>query len=159
MEQLKKELSTLHSEKQGAEEEVKCLGQNLQSSEAQFSNLQVFCIAETAKVQRLQEELSEVKALSEDALNAVGELEPKAVAVCEAISNTFEGIGASATPPTLNIVGLGGLISWINETIGSLLPAAQLYGDFCAMVSARSLVQSIEMTGCDHHTALQKHTF
>ena len=39
------------------------------------------------------------------------------------------------------------------------MPAAQLYGDFCAMVSAKSLVQSIEMTGCDHHIALQKHTF
>ena len=35
----------------------------------------------------------------------------------------------------------------------------QLYGNFCAMVAARSLVQSIEMTGYDHHTALQKPTF
>ena len=133
--------------------------QKLQSSEAQVSDLQALCTAETAKAQRLQEELNEMKALSKDALNALGELELKAVAACEAISNTFEGIGASATPPTLNIVGLGGLISWINETRGSLLPATQLYGDFCMMVSARSFVQSIEMTGYDHHTVLQKHTF
>ncbi|XP_062194690.1 uncharacterized protein LOC133897880 [Phragmites australis] len=159
LEQLEKELSVLRSEKQGAEEEVKCLHQNLQSFEAQISDLQALCTAEIAKAQQLQEELNEMKALSEDALNALGELEPKAVAACEAISSTFLGIGALATPPTLDIVGLDGLISWINETSGSLLPAAQLYGDFCAMVSARSLVQSIEMTGCDHHTALQKHTF
>ena len=133
--------------------------QNLQSSEAQVSDLQALCTAETAKAQRLHEELSEAKALSKDALNVLGELESKVVATCEAISSTFEGIGASATPPTLDIVRLAGLIGWISETGGSLLPTAQLYGDFCAMVSARSLLQSIEMTGCDHHIALQKHTF
>jgi hypothetical protein len=62
-------------------------------------------------------------------------------------------------PPSLELVGLGGLISWINETSSSLLPATQLYDDFCAMVAARSLMQSVEMTGCDHHTALQRPSF
>ena len=114
---------------------------------------------ERERAERLQNELSEAKAYNEDALNVIGELEPKAVAACEAIIHTFEGIGTSATPPSVELVGLGGLIGWIDETSSSLLPAAQLYGDFCAMVAARSLVQSVEMTGCDHHTALQRPSF
>ena len=41
-----------------------CLRQNLQASEAQVSELQALCTTETAKVQRLHEELGEAKALS-----------------------------------------------------------------------------------------------
>jgi hypothetical protein len=125
----------------------------------QVCDLQALCASEKDKAQWLQSELSEVKAFTDDALNVIGELEPKVVAACKAIRHTFEGIGASATPPSIEFVGLGGLISWINQTSGSLLPAAQLYGDFYAMVAARSLVQSVEMTGCDHHTALQRPSF
>ena len=113
--------------------------QNLQSSEVQVSDLQALCTAETAKAQRLQEELNEMKALSEDALNALGELEPKAVAACEAISSTFKGIGASATPPTLNIVWLSGLISWINETSGSLLPTLSYMVTFARWLPPEAL--------------------
>ena len=122
LEQLEKELSTIRSEKQIADSEVSCLRQNLQSSEAQVCDLQALCASEKDKAQRLQSELSEVKAFTVDTLNVIGELELKAVATCEAIRHTFEGIGASATPPSIELVMLGGLISWINETSGSLLP-------------------------------------
>ena len=153
------EVNTLLLEKGIADSEVSCLRQNLQSSEAQVCELEALCASEKEKAERLQIELSKAKAYNDDALNVLGKLEPKAVAACEAISRTFEGIGASATPPSLELVGLGGLISWINETSSSLLLAAQLYSDFCAMVAARSLVQSVEMMGCDHHTALQRPSF
>ena len=66
----------------------------------------------------------EAKVLSNDALTVLGELELKAIAACEAISNTFDGTGASATPPTPDLVGLGGLIRWICKTSSSLLPTA-----------------------------------
>ncbi|XP_062231200.1 uncharacterized protein LOC133928751 isoform X1 [Phragmites australis] len=159
LERLEMELDALRSVKGIADSEVSCLRQNLQSFEAQVCELQSLCASEREKAERLQIELSEANAYNDDALNVIGELKLKAVAACEAISRTFEGIGASATPPSLELVGLSGLIGWINETSSSLLLAAQLYGNFCAMVAARSLVQSMEMTGCDHHTALQQPSF
>jgi hypothetical protein len=94
---------------------------------------QALCASEKDKAQQLQSELSEVKAFTNDALNVIGELEPKEVAACKAIRHTFKGIGASVTPPSIELVELGGLISWINETSGSLLSSTQIYGDFCTM--------------------------